>query len=77
METKSIIVLMGRNVGLIAVNAALSLTQTAFVSITFAGMLVKCVAVKHFVYMERYDQGVGNVVRERICVSMNGFVSDV
>ncbi len=70
-------VLMGRNVRLIAVNVDFSLTQIAFVSIKFEKTLVKYVAVKHFVYIEDYDQGVWNVVRGRSCVSMNRFVTNV
>ena len=53
METKSIIVLMGRNVRLIAGNVDLSLTQIAFVNIAFAKTLVPSVVVLHFVFMDR------------------------
>lgn len=77
METKSIIVLMVRDVRLIAAYVGLILTQTAFVSITFAGMLVPLVVVMHFVFMDRYEESVGNVVRRRIYVSINRFVSNV
>ena len=62
---------------LIAAYVGLNSIQTAFVNIAFAETLVPSVVVLHFVVMDRYDQGVGNVAPKRACVSMDGFVSNV
>jgi hypothetical protein len=78
METKNIIiVLMAKTVRLIANNVGINSIQIAFVHMADARMLVPSVVVLHFVLMDREEQGVGNVVRRRIYVSMDGFVSNV